>query len=38
VCGIGRFSIRSLIATVVFIIAGILAVALVRQLMPGGAP
>jgi uncharacterized membrane protein YedE/YeeE len=38
VCGIGRFSLRSLIATAVFIIAGILAVALARQLTGGGSP
>ena len=35
VCGIGRFSIRSLIATAVFIVAGVLAVAVAR---PGSSP
>jgi uncharacterized membrane protein YedE/YeeE len=38
VCGIGRLSIRSLIATVVFIAAGVLAVALARWITAGGSP
>lgn len=36
VCGIGRFSPRSLVATVAFIGAGVLVVALARHLAMGG--
>ena len=37
VCGIGRLSLRSLVATVVFMGSGILTVFVVRHLLGGGA-
>jgi len=38
VCGIGRLSIRSLVATVTFIAAGVLSVIAARYFTTGGAP
>ena len=33
VCGIGRFSIRSIVATITFIVSGILTVTVIRHLL-----
>lgn len=37
VCGLGRFSLRSLVATGAFMVAGVVAVYLVRHVMGGAA-
>lgn len=36
VCGISRFSVRSVVATIIFILAGMLTVYLFRYLLAGG--
>jgi uncharacterized membrane protein YedE/YeeE len=36
VCGIGRLSLRSLVATLVFMTTGVLSVFVIRHLLPGG--